>query len=200
MKIDALYEIPILWIEVLFFPGTFRRQKGGIRNPRLAISSVVIASVISAILDAIWYSIMSVQTRFDIIVNFVLYIGKNMVTLVCLWLVFALFINMFAKFLGGRGNMRTLTFTLSFVCSAFQIALSVLFLMTAFTTREGAILLSNFVFFVWLGIITSQAIEIQYKLKKIQAVIAVLLSLAVIWFFYFLLFDIIYLSPWLPYY
>jgi hypothetical protein len=172
MKLQVIYEVPILWIEVLFFPGTFRRQRGGILKSKVAMLSIVMASFVAAIFDTIWYSLMSVQTRFDVLLSFVLYVGKNIVTVICLWLVVSLFLN----------------------------ALSVLFLLTAFTTREGAIIFTNLIFFFWLGLITTQAIEIQYRLRRISALISVFLSFALIWFFYFLLFDIIYLSPWLPYY
>lgn len=198
MITDALYEVPFLWIEVLFFPGTFRRQKGSVKRARLAVFSVVMASFVSAIFDILWYTVMSVQTKLGLILNLILYIGKNIVILVCLWLVLSLFLNFFAKFVGGGGKLKRLTFTMAFVCSAFQIALSFLFLLTAFTEREGALMSINFVFFLWLGLITTQAVEVEYRLRKIQAFISVLLSLGLIWFFYFLLFDITYLSPFLP--
>jgi hypothetical protein len=200
MDVKTAYEIPVIWIETLFFPGVFRRHAGTGKRSRLPVLSVLLASIIAAVIDTVWYYAVSIQTRLEVLMSFMLYMGKNLLILVSVWLVISLFLNMFAKMAGGRGKLRDLMYAIAFVCSGMKIALSVLFLLTAFTGREGAVLFINLLFLSWFTFVTTEAVEVRYKMRRFPALLVTLASVALIWFSYFVLFDITYLTPWLPYF
>ena len=200
MDVKTAYEIPVIWIETLFFPGVFRRHGAAGKWSRLPVISVLLASFVAAALDTFWYYSVSIQTRMEVLMSFLLYMGKNLLILVSLWLVISLFLNMFAKMAGGRGKLRDLMYTIAFVCSGMKIALSFLFVLTAFTGREEAVLFVNLLFLSWFTFVTTEAVEVRYNMRRFPALLVTLASVALVWFSYFVLFDITYLTPWLPYF